>query len=227
MGAAGRTARVRANTQQYHTTETLPVNDKAIKALNRVLRYGHETTQNLLGQLASPEHNRTRWGGPDADHTFRGVLADAIDESDRPHAPTESALLRDPDQHVVLDTEGRLRSGQHVVQPLHDAVHAIHHHLIHQYSGDSLFDSVAFSMPNVRFLSPDGTATMFENGGLLATDHVSKAGNILADRIQHRLDDLDGGAITPHDRTLQRLLANLRNVKHEDVNWKHKSNEPI
>jgi uncharacterized protein (TIGR02996 family) len=75
--------------------------------LNRVLRYSSDTVENLLHQLASPEHNETRWATENADHTFRGVLADALDERDR---PDEAALLRNPEQHILVDN-GTIKPG--------------------------------------------------------------------------------------------------------------------
>jgi hypothetical protein len=95
--------------------------------LNAVLKYSHDVVANLTRQLMSPEHATTRRGGPEADHTFRGVLADAIDESDRPHAATESALLRDPEQHVVLDQEGRVRAGRFSIKPISAANRFVEH----------------------------------------------------------------------------------------------------
>lgn len=76
--------------------------------LNRVLKYGADDVANMLNQLASPEHNQTRWGGEQADHTFRGVLADALDETGR---SKEAGLLRNPNQHVLIH-EGSVRPGR-------------------------------------------------------------------------------------------------------------------
>ena len=88
-----------------------PPNDAAIqfaRAQSVVVRYAaqrSETVDNLLGQLASPEHAATRRGLPGGDYVLRGVAADALDEAERPH---EAALLRDPHQHVVFEVDPRM-----------------------------------------------------------------------------------------------------------------------
>jgi hypothetical protein len=207
--------------------------DDLIPELNRVLKYSHETVQNLLTQLSGPEHTQTRQGGPNADHTFRGVLADAIDETDRPFAQKESARLRDPKQHVFVPvTEdhhqfaGSVMPATYTADHIHDMTHLIRHHLIHAYSGDGLFDSVGFSMPTLRYLEKDGTATLSENGHLFSTTHVANAAPLLADRIQHRLDAIDGGRHNRSDGHLQDLLNRLRQAPFERVNWSHPSIDP-
>jgi hypothetical protein len=84
------------------------MNDDLPKKLNRILKYGadHSTVENLLSQLASPEHLHTRLG-PDheqsdperSDHIRRAVTADALQEHNR---NSEADLLRDRGQHVMV-----------------------------------------------------------------------------------------------------------------------------
>lgn len=77
--------------------------------LNRVLRYSMEPVANMVQQLASDSHQHTRWGHPEGDHTFRLVLADALQEQDR---HKEAHLLRTEGQHVLVDGEVRRQTGK-------------------------------------------------------------------------------------------------------------------
>ena len=83
--------------------------------LNRVLRYSMDTVENMLGQLASPEFLHTRAGTAKGDHTFRGALADALQERDR---EAEADLLRSG-HHVVVH-EGRVVPGRFTLRHLID-----------------------------------------------------------------------------------------------------------
>ena len=67
----------------------------------RLARRPGSTVDILLGQLAAREHELTRWAFLGGDHTFRGVLADALDEEDRPE---EAELLRQHNRHVLVHT---------------------------------------------------------------------------------------------------------------------------
>jgi hypothetical protein len=75
------------------------MNDDFIGDLNKALRYSADTVENLLGQLASDAHQKTRWGLPEGDKTFRGVLADALQDNGR---DKEADVLREPDRHVMV-----------------------------------------------------------------------------------------------------------------------------
>ncbi len=61
---------------------------------------------NMLTQLASPEHNHTRWGhanGPmmqSFDETFRNAVTDALRENNRHQ---EADWLQDPNRHVLVE----------------------------------------------------------------------------------------------------------------------------
>ena len=66
-------------------------------ALNDVLRYGSDDTKTLLKKIEFDQD--TKEGGPNADHTLRGVLADSLQEDGR---EVEAALLRD--KHPVTVT---------------------------------------------------------------------------------------------------------------------------
>jgi uncharacterized protein (TIGR02996 family) len=76
--------------------------------LGKAIRYNADeaTVSNLLGQLATPEHRQTRLGK--GDHTLRLVAADALQDRDREE---EANLLRQEDQHVVIDN-GTVKKGR-------------------------------------------------------------------------------------------------------------------
>lgn len=60
------------------------MSEKFSEDLSKVLYTADQSTvENLLGQLARPEHDRTRWGDPDGDHHLRGVAADALQDNGR------------------------------------------------------------------------------------------------------------------------------------------------
>ena len=67
---------------------------------DRVDYVDQQTVNYLLAQLASDEHNHTRWATPNQrDETQRLVTADALDEMGRDQ---EAQWLRDLDQHVMV-----------------------------------------------------------------------------------------------------------------------------
>jgi hypothetical protein len=97
----------------------------------------HEALAAGLGRLAAPEHAFTRQGDhPQADHVFRGRLADLLDDHDR---PDEAALLRDPGRHVVVHG-GRVVPGRYTLDHLHAARDAAIQHIERMMGGDYPYD---------------------------------------------------------------------------------------
>lgn len=66
--------------------------------LNAALKYGTDDLKNLFGQLT----NETATMGPNADLTFRGVLADRLQDAGR---DVEAALLRDGQPVHLMNSE--------------------------------------------------------------------------------------------------------------------------
>ena len=110
--------------------------DELARSLNDALKFSsadQSTVEHLLGQLNSPEHAATLAGLPHGDHTFRGVLADALEERGRSE---EAAHLREPGRHLVyhngrlqpnfMERQGTSRTyggpetGEQFVKPTHD-----------------------------------------------------------------------------------------------------------
>jgi hypothetical protein len=63
------------------------------------------TVNSYIEQLASPAHAPTRAGGENADHTFRGTMADALQDNGRDE---EAGLLRS--RRPVFVHEGQIRA---------------------------------------------------------------------------------------------------------------------
>lgn len=94
--------------------------DDLITNLNKVLYSAdHSTVENLLTQLASPEHLLTRTGHPSRSD-FRGVLADALQDTGRDE---EAGHLRSG-RHVVVH-EGKVVPGRFSSQGVIDRLHQL------------------------------------------------------------------------------------------------------
>jgi hypothetical protein len=113
----------------------------------------HSDVENLLDQLSSPEHDVTRWGGPSADRTFRGILADALSENGR---EPEAELLRNPTQHVVVH-EGQVRPGRWTLRHLREHARLFGRRLDPMWNADPGYDFM-FARP------PDHDWVFLHNG---------------------------------------------------------------
>lgn len=208
------------------------------EALNSVLRYSMDTVENLVSQLATPEHNQNRWGGPEADHTFRGVVADALRDNDR---HTEADLLNDPKQHVVVDG-GRVRAGRFTTDHIqNEAEHAAAwldpytdwhiwenagiDHSGDEYSHNDLYGKVrALKNGEVRVVYHTQYPHNYENV------HQSQLGNHFADWI-HRIADMgvDWNEVPDADEAeyglpeFDRRMQALRTAPYEEVDPTHPS----
>jgi hypothetical protein len=194
--------------------------DDLILELNRVLKYSHETVQNLLTQLSGPEHAQTRQGGPNADRTFRGVLADAIDETDRPDADLESALLRDGGQHVIVHG-GVVRPAKYNVALVYDKLDTLAREASGVYgsSPNDQFYGLSHevhptdaSLHRIWLASAPGT-------GEPEVIHISQLGKAFADdaepELLHNRNE--------HHPRVELALENLRNAPFEQIDHNHPS----
>jgi hypothetical protein len=181
-----------------------------IHNLNAALRYSMDTVSNMLEQLAKPEHNHTRWGGENADHTFRGALADALDEQGRDE---EASLLRNPKQSVTV-------AGRNGVRPVNGLdsgnfnahINAIRKHLETKYPNGE-FASVANSLPHVSSPSLfDGSISLSLRPGLREDVFVGDAGRLMAEEIRNRLSMVGGGNASADDADLHKLIDALPSV---------------
>lgn len=197
--------------------------DSLIPDLNRVLRYSADTVENLLGQLQHPTHNQTRWGGLEADHTFRGVLADALDEADR---PAEAGLLRNPDQRVLVDG-GKVRAGRFADRETNRRYIAAVNHLADW--ADDLYvppdidwaedqTPVSNGLLGVRHYSQDDPEQP-----TFHLIHHSQLGNHLADAVVDSIGEHPQGDAhqTAQIAEHRRLLYHLRNSPYEVVDRTH------
>jgi hypothetical protein len=210
--------------------------------LNRVLKYSHDDVHNLMTQLASPEHNHTRWGGEQADHTFRGVLADALQESGR---ETEAGLLRTPDQHVVVH-EGKVRAGKFTPQHLEDRLQDAEN-WIRDNGDDAMFPSLHILTNGTRHTfrsvdmdDPEGYEQRIPKGHLRVVTadttgvhshthsdpHYSEMGQHLANEVEQSVNafgDIDWG---DYDwRQLDHHLDRVRYAPYEEVDTDHPSEQ--
>jgi hypothetical protein len=96
------------------TKETPTVDDYA-KNYSRAVRYSADAAG--AHHLLSPESltDADRWGGPGADHTKRGVIADYLQDLGRDE---EADHLRSG-RHVVV-RDGKVEPGRWTLRPLHD-----------------------------------------------------------------------------------------------------------
>ncbi len=73
--------------------------------------------QNLLAQLAHPQHNHTRWGTPEHpenDRTFRMTLADALRDVGRDR---EADWVQDLNRHILVGQDGQVVPGRFTHEP--------------------------------------------------------------------------------------------------------------
>lgn len=89
--------------------------------LNSVLRFGatpdRHVLADLVSQLASPQHNRTRWGQGDEDgKTLRMALSDALHDAGRHE---ESELVGDHTRHVIV-RKGEIKPGRFTARHISD-----------------------------------------------------------------------------------------------------------
>jgi hypothetical protein len=215
-----------------------------IADLNRVLKYSADTVENLLTQLSHPDHNATRWG--QGDHIFRGVLADALQENDR---HTEADLLRQPDQHVVVQ-DGKVRAGRFTDRPVRDAERRVLQH-VEQWSGEPAhwYPEIGWSdeSGSPRYHNPDlwageeepegnhpyGTleVTHFDNdqsNNHTHHLHYSQLGGHLEDQIRDYVNNDDYGwnivdDDDPNEVEYQKRMTELRNAPFEEVDHRHQS----
>lgn len=171
--------------------------------------YPWKSFQQILEQ--SPHH---RWGGKDADHALRSAAADAYEEETGHTAGAD--LLRDPDQHVVVH-EGRVRRGAWELGVALGRLQAVNSHLIQRYSGDGLFDHVAFNPPTVKLEDgedrpPKVLVREPDDGYVLGRQYrhpVHTVGDFLARHLEHRVP-LEDRQYLHRDEVFQGLLKKLR-----------------
>ena len=196
------------------------------------LRFSMTTHENLLTQLASPEHAITRGGGEHLDEnqkTFRNVVADSLRDQDR---HSEADLVQDHGQHVVVH-EGQVKKGQYPgVWGRHNShLNALYNVVNHiQNNGDWFpFEGIEWSNGHGRPVAgsdteehPYGTAEVDHNPDNSVppySEHVhwSQLGNHLADWVERelrttsRLND-DDWAQGQH----KHLMEALRNAPYEE-----------
>ena len=213
------------------------------RVVSRYARPGSDA-HTLLSQLASPEHQETRWGW--GDHTFRGVLADALDEEGG-HHPAEGELLREPGRHVVVHN-GHVYPAAFTLGHLGRAVGAVQDHLDAMTGGDHDLGYEIWP----RDHSPDGRLLRGGNpgyvmvryqpvgeGGADHTYHVTEARpRIAADMargfgIDPTTPDWEfhmrygGGYEEPNWRALRRRVIDVRDARIEHQDTRHPAFWPI
>jgi hypothetical protein len=187
-------------------------------ALNRAIRYGTDSADIMLKELAKPEYNQHRWGDEYPLNGLRGVLADALQEQDR---HTEAELLRTPNQHVVVDG-GKVRAGRftnanirHHYQQLADTVadeFGLRYfdvpHPAESIGTSGYYDPIA-SNPEVE-VGPSNLGKALSDHWRTNIDYVRR----------HRPD-------TYYDSDLfERLHNNLENAPYEEVDSDHPTENP-
>ena len=210
------------------------MNPDFIQNLNDVLKYSSDTVENLLTQLASPEHNHTRWGGEKADHTFRGVLADALDERGR---DKEAELLRNPDQHVLL-RKGIVRPATFDGMPILNAARAYADALGDDTTGGDPLDELHIAHPNgyyrdvdydtppVRALPHEVNITRIDENGAEPHSHYIVPYDQLAGHLADHINDyadFDDAPDPEREQTLNNLERHLRTAPYEKVDKSHPS----
>lgn len=199
-----------------------------VASLNRILRYSMDTVENLLQQLHTtpearfPQHPEAN---PASDeHTMlRHVVADSLDDAGR---SSESALLRDNGQHVVV-ADGRVRAGRVERNRIREAYNKAHFLHDRTDAGLPYMDwQTDFSRPEeahvlVRQQYP--TPGRRENDVLV---HRGRLGNFLADQIE-RDAAADKGPTTVFNLASEgerkAALATLRHTSTDEVDPAHLS----
>ncbi len=182
--------------------------------LSRVLKYSTadwKTFQKLLTE--QPHH---RWGGPNADHTLRKVAADAYQEAEGDEAGAD--LLRNPDQHVVIDG-GKVKKGRFNISEMRDWLtglqrniedwansaepHGISHDLQEMNKDGTIRVDKHYARPLVRDHTGNGQLQPgVPDDSETYVTHVSKVGKELAD---------------DHEQALRKSLG--WNERHTHTDW--------
>jgi hypothetical protein len=211
------------------------------RAQSQVLRYAVEkspTVDNLVRQLASPEHNATRWGEQRQD--LRDVTSDALRDARREH---EADLLKDPNQHVFIRM-GMVLPGRFHMQLVQQAGNSVLRHLatLSPHPVLNNFSSTAFGDPDhVNPEDHEDYEPLEKNEARMAhgeydgfshwKHHLKDTGRELADHLEQEAehsgiwdqDDLPEDAGEEFDR----LLGHLRDAPFESTHPEHPSYRKI
>lgn len=187
--------------------------DQYLQHYGKLIRYSLTGWPEFRKRLESEPHHR--WGGEGADHTLRGAAADAYQErEDLPSEEAEhgAALLRNPNEHVVIDGDGKVKRGQWNTKHIDYTHQLIRNRLLHHYSGDGVFDDIYFNPTRVERLG-EHHATVGDD-----TVHLGQLGRHLADHIVDRMYQFlpHAHAVVNSDPTLQTLLHNLSQENAEE-----------
>lgn len=112
--------------------------DQYLQHYGKLIRYSLTGWPEFRKRLESEPHHR--WGGEGADPELRAVAADAYQERDdipSPEAEHGAALLRNPNEHVIIDGEGKVKRGRFsavgVDQKLREFTRHLDHHIPYGY----------------------------------------------------------------------------------------------
>lgn len=224
--------------------------------LNDALKYTTDTVQTLLKELQKPEHNEHRWG-TDQSKSLRAYLADALQDAVANHTDpaqiksleTQAELLRNPEQHVVVQ-DGQVRAGKFTDKHIAARAGQLLDHLglwpdgqyrqphlteIKDESGQlkawSAKDRRPYGHHSVWYFNP-------VDGPYLWEGHASELGGHLADHLSEVADSTFGRNTSLeeaghseedwHRMTTQAAdyAESLRNAPYEEVDAQHPSERP-
>jgi uncharacterized protein (TIGR02996 family) len=129
---------------------------RQLKRPDRPLRLAadHYAVHGLLSTLTPTD----RYGGPHADHTKRGVIADYLTELGR---DVEGDRLRNPDLHVMIHPQtGEVVPAQFNLHPVRRAYENLIGHL---HSGNPTVHPYPFDFERMAVRTPYGQYTMWDN----------------------------------------------------------------